>query len=559
MSNKSWINTILSFIILAFLSFNFANAQEETQEPLNLSSSKEEKPVYRILFRGNLFKTDGSLAEDGLYNMRFKIYSEPVGGEALWEEEFVREERIKVENSKFKVILGRKRPLDFLDFKNNSYFLAIQVGGQSQTPDWDQEMLPRKPIVSLTNYLKDQLLDFSKEDELIAKLEELIGKKENVVLLVDLKELKQILKEIKRNKTRFSQEFGEESLSSQDQPADLGLLGVIKNIFKDLKERILEVFSKVQEAFQAIEEILAKVKQIYTEFSSLLQDISFKVNAIYQVVVQNQNPYLAKKQALEEVVGKDYASSQDQDFGTAIVFAGDKEVKVPSEKVKPESKIFISFQENPNQFWWVKEKVAGKYFVLAFDKEVDKDYKFDWWVFNLPTSASSESKAENVPSQQSQEEISQDQEALSSSGNESQSSKEESEQPSLAEELLKEAEELDTSPPETSSQEGLTSESQVPQEEKVQEESPSSVDEEKSEIPLDSKEESNSSIESQQENQESSQPLEENLQEQNIGQEEVKSGDQKVPLDSQVQGSQEDLESPPPENSPIENIEELKF
>lgn len=449
---------------------NSISRDENNQQEGNLKSSKDSH-TFRIIFRGYLLKPDGSLTEDGLYNMKFKIYKEPAGGEPLWEEKFTGEERIEVKDSKFKVILGRKSPLNF-DFENQSYYLAIQVGGSQDVPEWDKEMMPRKPILSINQFLKEQFKRFSSEDEVIKKLEELIGKQENVVLLVDINELKLLLEDVK-SKQELEKRFSLENTNSDSsENENIGVLGWFKNIFREIKESIFGVFSKIQKAFELLESLTAKVEKMYREFSGTLTDISYKISAIYKVVVEGENPPTAKNKALKETLGSDFASSSsNQEFGQAVIFEGENKVRIASNKVKAESMIFISFEEAPPYLWWISEKAEGKYFVVSFDAPVNKDYKFNWWVLNSKLSDEKEStlsEEENKNTEQTnisnnhkpQEENLENKkkDTLEESSNKDNNQKETSD--SLVEDLLKEAqstENKESSPPESQLQENVES------------------------------------------------------------------------------------------------------
>jgi hypothetical protein len=97
-----------------------------------------------INFQGKLSKTsDGTNVADGNYNIEFKIYDQPTGGNLLWDEQwFSTTTQVSVLNGVFTVKLGSNySSLANVDFTGGSLYLTMNVSG-------DGEMLPRKQLLA---------------------------------------------------------------------------------------------------------------------------------------------------------------------------------------------------------------------------------------------------------------------------------------------------------------------------------------------------------------------------------------------------------------------------
>ena len=86
-----------------------------------------------ISYQGMLTDNTGSFVEDGNYEVTFRFYDDPAGGNLLWTEE----QSVQLTNGIFNVFLGNVTPLT-LSFEEQ-YFLTIQV-------DEEDELLPRIPL-----------------------------------------------------------------------------------------------------------------------------------------------------------------------------------------------------------------------------------------------------------------------------------------------------------------------------------------------------------------------------------------------------------------------------
>ena len=88
-----------------------------------------------ISYQGRLTNTSGDPVGNGIYNIKFSIYSSEAGGSLMW----FNTRDITVEDGIFDVLLGEAETLD-LPF-DAQYYLGIQVGT-------DPEMTPRQKLAS---------------------------------------------------------------------------------------------------------------------------------------------------------------------------------------------------------------------------------------------------------------------------------------------------------------------------------------------------------------------------------------------------------------------------
>ncbi len=89
-------------------------------------------------YQGQLTDEFGVPVADGDYTIEFRIYSAPVGGDLLWDEE----QTVTVEDGLFSVLLGDVESIPDTVFTGDARYLSLQVSP-------DPEMAERKPIVSI--------------------------------------------------------------------------------------------------------------------------------------------------------------------------------------------------------------------------------------------------------------------------------------------------------------------------------------------------------------------------------------------------------------------------
>ena len=111
---------------------------------------------HEINYQGKLINGSGTTVPDGNYSLQFGLYTQASGGSPIWSETWCDtsdckasgsgyDNRVKVQNGLFSVMLGSTTPFDNLDF-NQTLFLGVNIGGSAASTTWDGEMSPRKVI-----------------------------------------------------------------------------------------------------------------------------------------------------------------------------------------------------------------------------------------------------------------------------------------------------------------------------------------------------------------------------------------------------------------------------
>ena len=121
------------FVWLSFAFLLLAPALSAAAPPPNL-----------VHYEGYLTDSSGVALPDGTYNIVFRIYNVPTGGQALWTETWNKDTtQAAVTGGHFRLLLGTHSPLTPEFFSQNpSTWLGITVGD-------DEEMLPRQRIASV--------------------------------------------------------------------------------------------------------------------------------------------------------------------------------------------------------------------------------------------------------------------------------------------------------------------------------------------------------------------------------------------------------------------------
>src|ERR1035437_10486677 len=101
----------------------------------------------QVNYQGKLTNNANVAVTDGVYNMRFALYTTDTGGTAIWNEDrsTAPGDRVAVTNGLFSVMLGSSTPLTSVDF-NQTLYLGVEIGGSGGSPVWDGEMAPRKVL-----------------------------------------------------------------------------------------------------------------------------------------------------------------------------------------------------------------------------------------------------------------------------------------------------------------------------------------------------------------------------------------------------------------------------
>ncbi|MBU0722058.1 hypothetical protein KKA93_01205 [Patescibacteria group bacterium] len=119
----------------------------------------------------------GKIILDADYNVKFKIWGTETAEQALWEEEYIGKNKIKIENGIFEVKLGQTNPINF-DFKEDSYYLSCVVGGKEEEPDWNKGISLVKKIKLADLKFKVDALDVEVSENLNKIIESLTKKSE---------------------------------------------------------------------------------------------------------------------------------------------------------------------------------------------------------------------------------------------------------------------------------------------------------------------------------------------------------------------------------------------
>lgn len=102
-----------------------------------------------INFQARLLTAAGSLVADGNYNVEFKLYAAASGGSALWTETRTTTNRVRVVNGYLTVNLGSVTAFPSNIDWDQELWMTMNIGGITETPDWDGEMTPRLKLTSV--------------------------------------------------------------------------------------------------------------------------------------------------------------------------------------------------------------------------------------------------------------------------------------------------------------------------------------------------------------------------------------------------------------------------
>lgn len=313
----------------------------------------------RILYQGILNNSDGTLAQDQRYNVKFKIYDDKETGNVLWEEEHAFYDAVFVKDGKFKIILGRKTPLN-LNLNQPSFWLGLAIGklDEENNIKWEEEMKPRKLIISLSELLKEEGLEALEQDGLTEEewntifdlIDKKFGDQPDLVVLFDTSQLK--------------------NLGTVGGQTSSKLFDVLKDLITFISDKISQILEEVSKIRDKIELISVKLEGM----SSILADMKFKIDTLYNILVVDKG--LAPVQPEKET------NYSEQRIERMIFKGGESSLRIFNDKVKENSLIFISFLEDPGESWWISEKVPGYSFVVSFKSPREKDLVFDYWILN---------------------------------------------------------------------------------------------------------------------------------------------------------------------------------
>lgn len=101
-----------------------------------------------INFQGRLTDLNNNPVPNGYYNMEFKLWKDPISTSSedlVWTETCTGSNAVFVQDGFFTHLLGSVASLDQVNF-NQPLWLGVNIGGTTTPPQWDGEMVPRKPL-----------------------------------------------------------------------------------------------------------------------------------------------------------------------------------------------------------------------------------------------------------------------------------------------------------------------------------------------------------------------------------------------------------------------------
>ena len=105
--------------------------------------------MHQINYQGKLRDaTLNTAVPDDLYNIEFKIYTDPSIGSPIWTETRTGANKVALKSGLFSSMLGEIASLDGIDW-NQPLYLSVNIGSTSTIPVWDGEMSPRKKFGSV--------------------------------------------------------------------------------------------------------------------------------------------------------------------------------------------------------------------------------------------------------------------------------------------------------------------------------------------------------------------------------------------------------------------------
>ena len=114
----------------------------------------------QVNYQGKLTTPGNIPVADGLYHMRFALYTTQTGGVPIWQEDrsAVAGNRATLSNGLFSLMLGSSTAFTGVDF-NQTLYLGIEVGGSAGVAVWDGEMSPRKVLGTVPSAFVADTLD----------------------------------------------------------------------------------------------------------------------------------------------------------------------------------------------------------------------------------------------------------------------------------------------------------------------------------------------------------------------------------------------------------------
>ncbi len=373
-SKIKWL--FLGLILAACL---FCNASVSAQEQGGDAGSGKS---LRILYEGTLTDEEGTPVPDGRYNLRFNIWDSPQGGDLVWQEEYVYYEGAVVNKGTLRVVLGRNNPLG-LDFSLAPFYLGAEIGRETETGiEWSGPIGPRKEITTLSHLLGERELTEETWAEVENMLRQRTGENGDLIVLMDMGTL------------------GIMDLD-QDQALDAQFVDIFVNFIDFLSEKMSQINARLNIVLEKLDNI-----------TKVLTDMKGKIDEIHTAIVGSSSISVEQESDSSSDSFSDSDSNSDQesdtdlesesepglnpvDMGRAVVQENEDAVKVISSAVQKDSRVFVTFFENPDTSWWVSQKVPGEFFVISLRDPVSRTLEFDYWI--VEGEAGSDAETQDTP------------------------------------------------------------------------------------------------------------------------------------------------------------------
>ncbi len=363
-SRKFVVLFIAGIIFSVFVFVNFSKAQTN--------------PGLQILLSGKLSDSENQEVQMGKFNMSFALYETASSTDNIWSEVFGGDNKAIVENGIFQVSLGLRNPF-YVDFENNTYLLGVSIGGTEDVPQWDEEMSPRIPVTTLKNLLFSGKIIMTEEELVNALIEEFKNNASSTDQLTQtafINFLKQKLAQAGTSAVIISPNtislLLEEVLKIQDEYEQ----SLEKQTFW---QSLLNFFTKI---FDALAEKLGKISDKIGEIFNRLDTIDQGVAKIINIL---ESQTASPAQTMMPLVSQQPSISYDanflvKDLGKTMLKSGETTIRVFSQYITENTKIFILPIEEIQDIWWISDRKTGEYFEISITQSQGQDLNFEYWI-----------------------------------------------------------------------------------------------------------------------------------------------------------------------------------
>ena len=150
------------FCVRTFVAFLITVSVLSNQ--INIAQAQFNK---QINYQGKLTNTSNVAVTDGIYHMKFRLYTTATSATTtnIWEEDRSTSagNRITLTSGLFSAMLGSSTALTSVNF-NQTLYLGVEIGGSGGSPSWDGEMTPRKILGAVpASFVADTIDNISSE------------------------------------------------------------------------------------------------------------------------------------------------------------------------------------------------------------------------------------------------------------------------------------------------------------------------------------------------------------------------------------------------------------